>query len=329
MELLADSNSSVSLYPNRTCPPFLPNTHGASDCLSPFARLNMVIVFSVFTFLAILANIALIAYIVVNRLYRNFVSSHFIAHLSLTNTIASIYLVPVFIYNLHQGGDGEHLFASVPGLCRIHAFLTCAIWSVICYMTTCVAGVHLLTFARIHYDQLFGLPPTVICLLSWVIGAALGLPCLTNSDIAFYDPLYHHCIWGYTINGYKFLAYIVLLGVLLPLLMTLYSYVRVLGIFYHSPIVFQALGLYKSRFLVYALLLLSFCQLPFYASRFFNHLHPLLHPLLMFGAYAMCILHAPLFAASLFLMKEEDMALTARAHRTTYTQPGLLPPQEL
>ena len=43
----------------------------------------------------------------------------------------------------------------------------------------------------------------------------------------------------------------------------------------------------------------------------------------------MCVADPALFGASLFLMKEEDMALTARAHRTTYTQPGVLPPQEL
>lgn len=51
-------------------------------------------------------------------------------------------------------------------------------------------------------------------------------------------------------------------GVVLPLMLTMYSYFRVLGIFYHSPIVFQALGLYKSRFLVYGLLLCSFSQVP-------------------------------------------------------------------
>lgn len=60
------------------------------------------------------------------------------------------------------------------------AFMTCAIWAVSNYMATCVAGVHLLTFARIHYDQLFGLSPTTICCVSWVIGMGLGLPCLTN-----------------------------------------------------------------------------------------------------------------------------------------------------
>lgn len=122
-------------------------------------------------------------------------------------------------------------------------------------MVTCVAGVHLLTFARIHYEQLFGLPPTMLCCLSWVIGFALGLPCLTNGNIVVYDDHMHHCIWGTTDSGYKFLTYMVILGVIIPTALTWYAYVRVLGILYHSPIVFQALGLYKSRFLVYGFLI--------------------------------------------------------------------------
>lgn len=66
--------------------------------------------------------------------------------------------------------------------------LTCSIWTVMHLMALCIAGVHLLTFARIHYEQLFGLPPNMLCALSWVISLALALPSITNGHIVIYDP---------------------------------------------------------------------------------------------------------------------------------------------
>jgi hypothetical protein len=48
----------------------------------------------------------------------------------------------------------------------------------------------------------------------------------------------------------------------------------------------------------------------------------------MFAAYVQCIVSPVFYGASLFLMKEEDMALTARANKATYQHPGV-PPQEL
>lgn len=62
-------------------------------------------------------------------------------------------------------------------------------------------------------------------------------------------------MWGVTVGGYKFLTYLVLLGVMLPAALTWYAYVRVLGILFHSPVVFEALGLYKSRWLVYCFMI--------------------------------------------------------------------------
>lgn len=56
-------------------------------------------------------------------------------------------------------------------------------------------------------------------------------------------------------SGLKFLTYLLILGVFIPASLASYAYIRVLGILYHSPIVFQSIGLYKSRFLVYAFLL--------------------------------------------------------------------------
>jgi hypothetical protein len=62
---------------------------------------------------------------------------------------------------------------------------------------------------------------------------------------------FHYCVYGLTLSGYKFLTYLILLGVFLPSILTWYAYMRVLGILYHSPIVFESLGLYRSRWLVY------------------------------------------------------------------------------
>lgn len=131
----------------------------------------------------------------------------------------------------------------------------CTEWAVICFMMLCIAGVHLLTFARIHYNQMFCLPPKHLCLLSWIVAMAISLPTLTNSHIVIYDPMLRHCVWGSSDYSYKFLTYLLILCVLIPSMLFYYAYIKVLKILYHSPIVFQSIGLYKSRFLVYAFLL--------------------------------------------------------------------------
>lgn len=288
----------------------------------------LVIIFASFATLGFVLNLAVLLYVVVKKLFRNFVSSHFIAHLAFTNSLACAILIPLFVQNIyHQGA----LFKNQEHWCRFHSFLTCAIWSVSFYMTTSVAGVHLLTFARIHYDQLFGLHPSIICFLSWLIGIALGLPCLTNGSIVKYEPDYYHCLWGMHSSGFKFLAYLVLLGILLPIFLTSYAYVRVLAIFYHAPIVFETLGIFKSRYLIFAILATPFLQFPFFIGRFLpkNYISdPMVPPVFMFLAFAPSISHSIIYGLSIFLMKEDDMALTARSHKATYTAPGV-PIQEL
>lgn len=137
----------------------------------------------------------------------------------------------------------------------LQTFFMCSQWTVVHFMTLCIAGVHLLTFARIHYAQLFGLPPAYLCGLAWIVAFAISLPCITNSHIVIYDVVLRHCIWGNTDYSYKFLTYLLILCVGIPALFSYYAYIKVLKILYHSPIVFQSIGLYKSRFLVYAFLL--------------------------------------------------------------------------
>ena len=122
-------------------------------------------------------------------------------------------------------------------------------------MVLCIAGVHVLTFARIHYDQLFGLPPLQLCILSWLVAFAVSLPCITNGHIVIYDPVLRMCLWGKSDSSYKFLTYFIILGVVIPTVFTYYAYLRVLRILYHSPIVFQSLGLYNSRFIIFTFLL--------------------------------------------------------------------------
>jgi len=150
---------------------------------------------------AFIANGTLACYIFVHRLYKNFISSHFIAHLSLTNMFGLGVLIPMFLVNLYHGNN---VLADNNMVCRLvvreagaflsllscmfQTFLMCSEWAVIHFMTLCIAGVHLLTFARIHYNQMFGLPPSHLCILAWIVAFGISLPCLTNSHIVIYDP---------------------------------------------------------------------------------------------------------------------------------------------
>ncbi|TKR92651.1 hypothetical protein L596_007265 [Steinernema carpocapsae] len=291
----------------------------------------LAVLFLVLSLIALVANVVLLVYIIFHKLYKNFISSHFIAHLCITNMVALFVLVPLLLYNTWTGTNiwnDNHL------LCRAQALLTCAVWTVMQFMMLCIAGVHLLTFARIHYEQLFGLSPNMLCILSWVIAFALALPCMTNGHIVVYDRRLHHCIWGLSDSGLKFLTYLVILGVIFPSALSYYAYIRVLGILYHSPIVFQSIGLYKSRFLVYAFLLSPFYQLPFFVITFtgtYRHeITSWLPVSFMMVAYTTLLISPVLYGASLFLMKEEDQALTARAHKSTNSyQAAHLPGQHL
>ncbi|KAL3088817.1 hypothetical protein niasHT_023165 [Heterodera trifolii] len=272
------------------------------------------------TVLALLANTALTVYIVWRRLYHNYVSSQFILHLCLTNIVGLSVLVPLFCVNLWSGNnlwENNHL------MCRMQTFMMCSVWTVIHFMTLCIAGVHLLTFARIHYAQLFGLPPGSLCALAWIAAFAVALPSLTNSHIVVYDPALRHCVWGSTDYSYKFLAYMLILCVLIPSILSYYCYIKVLKILYHSPIVFQSIGLYKSRFLVYAFLMGPLYQAPFYIitmSGTWRFGHGSVVPVLaMFLGYAPSMVAPFVYGLSLFQMKEEDMAMTARAHKTMNT----------
>jgi hypothetical protein len=265
-----------------------------------------------------IANLMLFSYIMWQRLYHNFISSHFIAHLCVTNMIGLLALVPMISYSMWTG---HSFWLGNEMACRVQAFFTCSIWSVVHYMVLCIAGVHVLTFARIHYDQLFGLPPLQLCILSWLVAFAVSLPCITNGHIVIYDPVLRMCLWGKSDSSYKFLTYFIILGVVIPTVFTYYAYLRVLRILYHSPIVFQSIGLYKSRIIVYTFLLYPVAQIPFYTISIWgthrfeaDHLLPLI---------AVCLCFLPIFispvqyAISLVQVKEEDMALTARAHKGT------------
>ena len=200
-------------------------------------------------------------------------------------------------------------------------------WSVSYYMSTCIAGVHMLTFVRIHYDQLFGLHPSVFCLLSWTIGFALGLPCLTNGSIVDYDKKLHYCLWMSSHSGLKFLAYLILLGILLPVTLTTYAYVRILAIFYKNPVVFETLGIFKTRYIIFGIILTPLLQLPFFIIRF---VEPAVDLAMMSMSFAFLtpLVHGVLYGLSMFMMQEDDMALTTRSHKA-YQPATLLPAQQV
>lgn len=229
----------------------------------------LALIFTIISGIGVLGNASLLVYIIVQKLYHNFISSHFIAHLCFTNLIALLVLVPVIIHNVFTG---VNLFQESNMLCRIQVNLkqlflnhkilshfqvsiTVTVWTVMAMMNLCIAGVHLLTFARIHYEQLFGLSPTKLCVLSWIISWLLSLPSLTNGHVAIYGPAVRTCVFSHSDSGLKFLTYTLIFGVFIPALFSSFAYFRILQILFHSPIVFQSLGLYKSRFLVYFFLL--------------------------------------------------------------------------
>uniref|UniRef100_A0A915E4A2 G-protein coupled receptors family 1 profile domain-containing protein n=1 Tax=Ditylenchus dipsaci TaxID=166011 RepID=A0A915E4A2_9BILA len=283
---------------------------------SSYANPTIVMPLAAVTLIAFIANASLALYIFWHKLYHNFISSHFIAHLCMTNMFGLGILMPMFLVNLWMG---TNIWASTNAMCRLQTFLMCSEWAVIYFMTLCIAGVHLLTFARIHYNQMFCLLPSHLCLLSWIVAFAISLPCLTNNHIVIYDPVLRHCMWGSSDYSYKFLTYLLILCVFIPSLLFYYAYIKVLKILYHSPIVFQSIGLYKSRFLVYAFLLGPFFQAPFFfvtMSGTWRFRPGSLTPILsMFLAYAPSLVSPLLYGLSLVQMKEEDMALTARAQK--------------
>ncbi|CAD5208942.1 unnamed protein product [Bursaphelenchus xylophilus] len=274
--------------------------------------------------LAVISNAILLTFLLYRRLYQHFISSQFIIHLCLTNIIGITVLFPQYLHNLWTG---ENLWLNNNALCRVQAFFICSIWSVVNFATVSIAGVHLLTFNRIHYDQLFGMNPNHLCYLSWLVGFAVSLPCITNGNIVVYNPALRHCIWGISDYSYKFLTYVIILGVIIPALLSYYSYLKILKTLYHSPIVFQSLGLYKSRFIIYTFFLSPFYQAPLIYITLTGHetlygpqdIFPIVSSIL---AYCPMVLTPLIYSLSMVLIKEEDMVITARAHKSTnaYTQ---------
>lgn len=86
------------------------NGNNSSWQLTAADRKAFVIAFSCLATLGVVANLAVVMYVVVKRLYRNFVSSHFIAHASFTNALACACLIPLFVHNMRTGGE---MFAPV------------------------------------------------------------------------------------------------------------------------------------------------------------------------------------------------------------------------
>lgn len=70
---------------------------------SDYAYPTIVLPLSIITIIAFIANGILAGYIFLHKLYDNFISSHFIAHLCITNMIGLGLLVPMFLINLWIG----------------------------------------------------------------------------------------------------------------------------------------------------------------------------------------------------------------------------------
>lgn len=71
--------------------------------VSDYAYPSIVLPLGIISLLALLANLGLAFYIWLHKLYHNFISSIFIAHLCLTNIIGLGLLMPMFMLNLWMG----------------------------------------------------------------------------------------------------------------------------------------------------------------------------------------------------------------------------------
>lgn len=79
-------------------------------------RVALTLVFGAISLLGLCANLVVLGYILGKRLYKNYVSSHFIGHLCFTNIVAFVFLVPVFLYNLSYDDD---IWEDMNLMCRL------------------------------------------------------------------------------------------------------------------------------------------------------------------------------------------------------------------
>ncbi len=82
-------------------------------------RYQLVVAFLVLTCIGLILNAVVLGYIIIKGMYKNFVSSHFIAHLCFANILALTYIVPIFLHNMYTSED---LFDQY-FLCSLHVSL--------------------------------------------------------------------------------------------------------------------------------------------------------------------------------------------------------------
>lgn len=79
-------------------------------------RVALTVVFGAISLIGLSANLIVLGYILGKRLYKNYVSSHFIGHLCFTNISAFVFLLPVFLYNLSHDDD---IWEDMNLMCRL------------------------------------------------------------------------------------------------------------------------------------------------------------------------------------------------------------------
>uniref|UniRef100_A0AC34RAK0 G-protein coupled receptors family 1 profile domain-containing protein n=1 Tax=Panagrolaimus sp. JU765 TaxID=591449 RepID=A0AC34RAK0_9BILA len=89
-----------------------PFPYNPEDYRAPGAAIGL----GVIVMAAFIANLLLFGYIIWQKLYKNFISSHFIAHLCVTNALALAVLLPMIIYSLWTG-DSPWILND--GMCRL------------------------------------------------------------------------------------------------------------------------------------------------------------------------------------------------------------------
>lgn len=85
-----------------------------------YANPSIVLPLASISIMAFIANAMLASYIFIHKLYQNFISSHFISHLCITNMIGLGVLMPMFMINLWKG---TNLWENSNVMCRIQVII--------------------------------------------------------------------------------------------------------------------------------------------------------------------------------------------------------------
>lgn len=105
----SEGNALLDFFSQDVVTPF---PYNPDEYKAPGAAIGLAIV----SVSGIIANLLLFFYIIWQKLYKNFISSHFIAHFCITNAVALAVLSPMLVYSFWYG-DSPWILNN--GMCRL------------------------------------------------------------------------------------------------------------------------------------------------------------------------------------------------------------------